>query len=142
MEGRKQAVSIRLSSADVRNLRKLSRRLGARNSDVIRYALKTTLARLAPLYDGDLKGRDLFPVLIDAGADLMRYLDLDASQLETLINEGAPPELQVHRSDVQLLAMNSLQQSYARLSMGSSSTHTHEDPGAALTAPSQSGARS
>jgi len=143
MEGRKQAVSIRLSAADVRNLRKLSRRLGARNSDVIRYALKTTLSRLAPLYEGDLKGRDLFPVLTDSGADLMRYLDLEACELEALINEGAPPELQVHRADVQLLAMNSLQQSYARLSLVSNGgAHTHDFPSAAAAASSSSGVQS
>jgi ABC-type amino acid transport substrate-binding protein len=142
MEGRKQAVSIRLSAADVRNLRKLSRRLGARNSDVIRYALKTTLARLAPLHEGDLKGRDLLPVLADTGADLMRYLDIEACELEALINEGAPPELQVHRSDIQLLAMTSLQQRYARFSLVSNSVPAHEDSGAAVSMPLQSGARS
>ncbi len=142
MEGRKQAISIRLSGADMRNLRKLSRRLGARNSDVIRYALKTTLERLAPLHEGDLKGRDLFPVLKDAGADLMRYLDLDASEMEALINEGAPPELHVHRADVQLLAMNSLQQRFARLSLVSSNSTTHEIPDAAAAVLLQPGARS
>ncbi len=115
MEGRKQAVSIRLNAADVRNLRKLSRRLGVRNSDVIRFAIKGALARLAPLCDTEVKGRNLVPVLVDAGADLMRYLDLDVAHLETIINEGTAPEQQVERSDVQLLAMSSLPSGYARL---------------------------
>lgn len=115
VEGRKQAVSIRLNAADLRNLRKLSRRLGVRNSDVIRYAIKSVLARLVPLTDSDMKGRELVPVLLDSCAELMRYLDLDASSLQTIVNEGAPPELQVDYADVQLLAMDSLQQSVVRL---------------------------
>ncbi len=115
LEGRKQAVSIRLNAADVRNLRKLSRRLGVRNSDVIRFAIKGALARLSPLCDSEVKGRGLVPVLVDAGADLMRYLDLDVANLETLVNEGATPDQQVERSDVQLLAMSSLPSGYARL---------------------------
>jgi hypothetical protein len=115
MEGRKQAVSIRLNAADVRNLRKLSRRLGVRNSDVIRFAIKGALARLGPMCDAEVKGRGLVPVLVDAGADLMRYLDLDVANLETIINEGAAPEQQVERADVQLLAMSSLPSGYARM---------------------------
>jgi hypothetical protein len=115
IEGRKQAVSIRLNAADVRNLRKLSRRLGVRNSDVIRFAIKSALARLAPLCDGEVKGRALVPVLVDAGADLMRYLDLDIAELESIINEGTPPEQQVDRADVQLLSVSSPPPGYARL---------------------------
>jgi hypothetical protein len=114
-EGRKQAVSIRLNAGDVRNLRKLSRRLGVRNSDVIRYAIKSALVRLAPLCDGEVQGRDLVPVLLDAGADLMRYLDLDVADLEAVINEGAPAGKQVDHADVMLLAMSSLPPGYARL---------------------------
>jgi hypothetical protein len=115
MEGRKQAVSIRLNAADVRNLRKLSRRLGVRNSDIIRYAIKNTLTRLSPLCDSELKGRALVPALVDAGADLVRYLDLDIAELESIINEGAEPAQQVDRADVQLLAMSSPPSGYARL---------------------------
>ncbi|HTP40128.1 MAG TPA: hypothetical protein VMI92_11205 [Steroidobacteraceae bacterium] len=115
IEGRKQAVSIRLNAADVRNLRKLSRRLGVRNSDVIRFAIKHALARLGPLCESEVQGRALVPVLVDAGADLMRYLDLGVADLEALVNEGTPPDQQVDRADVQLLAMSSLPAGYARL---------------------------
>lgn len=115
IEGRKQAVSIRLNAADVRNLRKLSRRLGVRNSDVIRFAIKNALARLAPLCDSEVKGRALVPVLVDAGADLMRYLDLDIAELDSIINEGTPPAQQVDRADVQLLSVSSPPPGYARL---------------------------
>ena len=56
MEGRKQAVSLRLSSADLRNVRKLAKRLGVRTSDVIRYALKSCIARLEPLLESEVTG--------------------------------------------------------------------------------------
>jgi len=51
-DGRKQAVSLRLSAADIRKIKKLSKRLGVRDSDIFRYALKVMLAKLAPLCDG------------------------------------------------------------------------------------------
>ena len=42
-------------------------------------------------------------------------LDLDATDVDTIINEGAPPELRVEREDVQLLAMSGAPHPYARL---------------------------
>lgn len=114
-EGRKQAVSIRLGASDLRNLRKLARRLGVRHSDLIRYAIRSALARLAPLHESEQRGKALVPVFVEAGAELTRYLDLDATDVDTIINDGAPPELRVEREDVQLLAMSGAPHPYARL---------------------------
>jgi hypothetical protein len=119
MESRKQAISIRLAASDLRNLRKLSRRLGVRYSDVIRFAVRTTLARLAPLTDATTCGRSLVPVFVEAGADLVRYLDLDVVDIEAIINEGAPTESQVHSEDVHLLVMSGVLNPYARLRLAS-----------------------
>jgi hypothetical protein len=47
-DARKQTISLRISTADLRKVRKLARRLGTRDSDVIRFALKIMLARLGP----------------------------------------------------------------------------------------------
>jgi hypothetical protein len=115
MDGRKQAVSIRLNSADLRNVKKLSKRLGVRYSDVIRYAVKSTLAKLGPLFDAETRGRNLVPVFVEAGTDMVRYLDLDAARLETIINDGASEDARVDHADIQLLAMSGIQQSYARI---------------------------
>ena len=114
-EGRKQALSIRLGASDLRNLRKLARRLGVRHSDLVRFAIKSTLARLAPLHASDQKGRALVPVFVEAGADMVRYLDLNASDVDNIINEGAPAELRVEHEDVQLLAMAGMPHPYVRL---------------------------
>jgi hypothetical protein len=119
MEGRKQAVSIRLSAADLRNVKKLARRLGVRYSDVIRFAVKTTLAQLGPLFDAETRGKNLVPVFVEAGNEMVRYLELDAARLESIINDGAEATARVDYGDIQLLAMNGVQRSYARLRLTS-----------------------
>jgi len=115
IESRKQAVSIRMNGADVRKVKKLAQRLGARDSDVIRFAVKSMLTRLAPLYDPQVRGRNLVPVFVEAGVDLLRFFDLDASRLETIINEGTEHERLVERDDIALLALTGGQQPYAAL---------------------------
>lgn len=114
-EGRKQAVSLRLSTADLRKIKKLAQRLGARDSDVIRFAVKTMLARLAPLCDQSLRGRALLPVFIDAGSDLFHHFDLDTSRLEEIVNDGVSKAQEVEPDDLQLIAFTGVRQPYAKL---------------------------
>lgn len=114
MEGRKQAISIRIGAAELRNVKKLSRRLGVRYSDVIRFAIKSTLARLAPLTDPDARGRELVPVFLESGNDMLRYLDLDESRLENIINDAAADGERVDHGDIQLLVCGGQPNSYAR----------------------------
>src|SRR5450432_281848 len=84
---RKQAISLRIAAADLRKVKKLAERLGARDSDVIRFALKMMLARLGPLYQ-DVRGRALVPVIVDAGRNLLHHFDLDFARLEEIVNAG------------------------------------------------------
>jgi hypothetical protein len=119
IDNRKQAVSIRMSTSDVRKVKKLSLRLGVRDSDVIRFAVKSMLARLGPLYDGEVRGRNLVPVFVESGGELLRYFDLDALRLDNIINEGADRERRVDSDDIALLAMTGLQQNYALLRLSS-----------------------
>lgn len=127
---RKQAVSIRLVQSDIRKIKLLAERLGVRDSDVIRYALKSTLNRLAPLCDPQIRGRNLVPVLVEVGTDVIRHFELDADRLETIINDGADDVRQVAHDDVALLALAGLQQPYAlvRLTGG----HARGDDGPSL----------
>jgi len=115
IESRKQAVSIRMNGADVRKVKKLAQRLGARDSDVIRFAVKNMLTRLGPLYDPQVRGRNLVPVFVEAGVELMRFFEIDASRLEAIINEGTETERQVARDDIALLALTGGQEPYAAL---------------------------
>jgi len=115
IESRKQAVSIRMNSADIRKVKKLAQRLGVRDSDVVRFAVKSMLARLGPLYDPEVKGRNLVPVFVESGAELLRYFDLDASRLEAIINDGVDALKRVERDDIALLALTGAQEPYAAL---------------------------
>jgi hypothetical protein len=116
-DGRKQAVSLRLSAGDIRKIKKLSKRLGVRDSDVIRYALKVMLAKLAPLCDSSTRGRSLVPVFIDTGVDILQHFELDEDRLETIINNGAEDEHRVDTDDIQLMAMIGMQRNYAKLNL-------------------------
>jgi hypothetical protein len=117
VEGRKQAVSIRMNAADVRKVKKLASRLGVRDSDVIRFAVKNMLGRLGPLYDPEVHGRNLVPVFVESGAELLRFFEIDASRLETIINHGVEGDRRVDRDDIALLALTGSQEPYAALKL-------------------------
>jgi hypothetical protein len=117
VDQRKQAVSIRLGEGDIRNIKRMARRLGVRDSDIIRYAIKTMLGRMSPLCDAGIRGRNLVPVLVESGDDLIRYFELDAFRLESIINENVEEGRQVERDDIALLAMNGLREDYLVMRM-------------------------
>jgi hypothetical protein len=112
---RRRAVSIRLANADIRNIKRFAKRLGVRDSDIVRFAIKSTFGRLAPLCDPAIRGRSLVPVLVEAGDELIRHFELDAFQLEAIINDQAEPEDQVERDDIALLSMSGLRQDYLQM---------------------------
>ncbi len=115
VETRKQAVSIRMNLADVRKVKKLAQRLGARDSDVIRFAVKNMLSRLAPLHDASVNGRNLVPVFVEFGVDMVRFFDLDAARLDSIINTGADAARRVDHDDIVLMALMGAQMPYAAL---------------------------
>lgn len=117
MEGRKQAISLRLSTGDIRRIKRLAQRLDVRDSDVVRFAIKTMFQRLGPLTDPNSKGRALVPVFVESGAEIVRHFDLDSAQLDAIINEGVDDAQQVEIDDIQLMAMFGAQKTYARLSL-------------------------
>ncbi len=122
VDQRKQAVSIRLGDGDIRNIKRIAKRLGVRDSDIIRFAIKSSLARIAPLCDPAIRGRNLVPVLVESGDELIRYFELDAFRLESIINEQVEEGRQVERDDIALLAMSGLREEYLvmRIKDGSS----------------------
>jgi hypothetical protein len=106
-----------MNSTDVRKVKKVASRLGVRDSDVIRFAVKSMLARLGPLYDPEAHGRNLVPVFVESGADLLRFFEIDASRLEAIINGGVDVERRVDRDDIALLALTGTQEPYAALKL-------------------------
>jgi hypothetical protein len=127
VDQRKHAVSIRLGESDIRNIKRIARRLGVRDSDIIRFAIKSTLSRIAPLCDPAIRGRNLVPVLVESGDELIRYFELDAFRLEGIINENVEAGRQVEPDDVALLAMSGLREEYLVMRLT-------EDNGAAVDA--------
>jgi hypothetical protein len=128
VDQRKQAVSIRLGESDVRNIKRMAKRLGVRDSDVIRFAVKTMLGRMSPLCDQGIRGRNLVPVLVESGDELIRYFDLDAYRLESIINEQAEDGARVERDDIALLAMNGLREQYLVMRLKDGNGAPHEAP--------------
>lgn len=134
MESRKQAVSIRMNGTDVRKVKKVASRLGVRDSDVIRFAVKSMLARLGPLYDPEANGRNLVPVFVESGAELLRFFEIDASKLEAIINGEVDLERRVDRDDIALLALTGTQEPYAALKLSElASTERRERTAAELS---------
>jgi hypothetical protein len=117
VEQRKQAVSIRLGEGDVRNIKRIAQRLGVRDSDIIRFAVKSMFSRIAPLCDDAIRGRNLVPVLVESGDELIRYFELDAFRLDSIINDRAGPDTRVDRDDIALLAMSGLREQYLVMRM-------------------------
>ena len=117
IEGRKRAVSIRMNVADVRRIKKLAQRLNVRDSDVIRFAIKAMLGRLMPFYEPEARGRNLVPVLIEAGVEFLRFFDLDTARLDAIINGEVEPERRVSREDLALIALAGIREPYAALKL-------------------------
>ena len=112
-----RAYSVRLSASDLRKLKTISERLRVTESDLIRFALRKTLSKLAPLDDEHTKGASLLPVFVEFGDELTTYFDLDAARLEEIfaVEEGVGKR--VDREDIGLLLMSGLEDTrlYARL---------------------------
>jgi hypothetical protein len=116
---RKSAVSVRMGVADLIKMKAIAKRLGVRDSDVFRYAVKSSLAQLAPLVDPAVQGRHLLPVFVEAGPALLRYFELDAARLVEIVNSGVDnPELLVAPEDLTLLSLSGSQESYALMKLG------------------------
>jgi hypothetical protein len=112
VDNRKRAISIRIGANDLRNVKRIARRLAVRDSDVIRFAIKSMLHRISPLCDEAMTGRSLVPVLVESGDELIRFFELDAFRLDSIVNDRALENGRVDRDDIALLAMSGLREHY------------------------------
>jgi len=102
---RLQGISLRLSDADIRRIKAVSGRLGVRESDLLRFAIRTLLNQLSPLADPAVRGRELVPMLLEHGAEIVREFGLDHHALAALVNEGVVGDDQVSRADLTALML-------------------------------------
>lgn len=106
MNNKKQCVSVRLKPSDIEKVEKIARRLGVRNSDIMRYAIKTALTRLINFQNPTCLGKRLIPTLIQNANELNRHLDIDSDRLDNILNDGIhTPEERISRDDIELLAL-------------------------------------
>ena len=120
---RKKAVSFRLASSDVRTIKIIASRLGARDSDVARFALKLLLSRVAPFADPELRGRRLLPAFLEVGEELIRHFELDVPRLKAIINDGVNSDQRVEENDIVLLAMSASGSTYAAMHLEDFAKH-------------------
>jgi hypothetical protein len=117
-DNRKQNISVRMSNADLKKIKEIARRLEVRESDVFRFAIRSSLAKLTPLHDNEMVGSDLVPVFVECGMELANYFDLDTDRLDTIINQGvSSPAKKVSKDDLELLALSALQEHYLYIRM-------------------------
>jgi len=89
------------------------------------------LSRLGPLYDPDVRGRNLVPVFVEFGTELLRFFDLDGARLEAIVNDGVEPGKRVDRDDIALLALTGAQEQYAALKLSELNQHDNSQANAA-----------
>ncbi len=106
MENKTCCISVRLSEKERQKIKITAEKLGVRNSDFMRYAIRTALTRLSAFHNPELCGTALLPTMIEHCNELNRHFDLDADKLDLIINaRSGEVEMQVARSDIELLAL-------------------------------------
>lgn len=104
-ESKKPLVSLRLCHADLERIEKIARRLRVRESEIIRFALRLTFAKLAPLLDENARGRDLIPIFVECGPELTCHFDLDPRTLDAIVNGALDdPRKRVDGEDIELIS--------------------------------------
>jgi hypothetical protein len=127
MENQKQCVSVRLSTNDIRKIKRIAERLNVSDSDVIRFGIKGMLSKLRPLSDGTAAGSQLLPVFLEHGNEVTRYFDFDAERLDHIINQNAEADQSVERVDIELLAMHNVFPNYLKMQLEKLLGETVED---------------
>lgn len=105
LRSKKQNVSVRLQISDLQNMKEIAALLRVRESDVMRFSVRSTLKRLLPLKDSSIRGRQLLPVLLNIGAELVDFFDLEECQLYELVNMDVPETQKVAMEDIELVTM-------------------------------------
>lgn len=102
---KKQVVSVRLEPSDIRRTKTIAKRLQTSESEVVRFALRQLFKRLGPLHNGAAHGLHLLPLFLEYGTELIEHFNVDATQVEQILNRGVRSSAEaVNSDDVALLA--------------------------------------
>lgn len=103
---KKKIVSMRISETDHVKIKRIAVRMKVNESDIIRFALKVALHKLSPLHDAKKRGKEILPAFIEIGRELTSFFELDADQIDAIINDGVLiKDALIDREDIELLAM-------------------------------------
>lgn len=125
IEHKKRNISLRMNTSDLSKIKQVAQRLHAREADVFRFAIKMTLAKLAPMLEARSSGSDLLPVFMEFGPELAKYFELDATLLNRVFNEGVDDERKrVDQGDIELMALAGVEERYAIMRLREMGQHT------------------
>lgn len=114
MEKKKRNVSIRLSESDIKKIKDISLRLGIKESELFRFAIKNMLAKLITLSDMSVKGADLIPTWLECGRDLLTHFDIDMGRLDRIFNQDVRVgRSRVDAEDLDLMILSYFNENYA-----------------------------
>ncbi len=109
----KRSVSFRVDQSDFDKIKAITKRMRVRESDFFRFAIQSTINKLALIGDEELKGTDVMPVFVDCGAEIATYFKLDSARIEQIINSDLEDESRrVEAEDIGLLAMAAMPERY------------------------------
>jgi hypothetical protein len=108
----KKNISVRLGVADLRRVKEIALRLGVKESEIFRYAVKALSTRLLPLLNRQLSGVPMLVALLESGEEMLSYFEFDAPHLDRLINGGIGEEGQVAHEDIEMLAIGIINADY------------------------------
>lgn len=129
----KKNISVRLGVADLRRVKEIALRLGVKESEIFRYAVKALSTRLMPLLNRQLSGVPMLVALLESGEEMLSYFEFDAQHLERLINGDAESGRVVAHEDIEMLAIGIINADYLA-SRISEQLSTHVEPALAFDA--------
>jgi hypothetical protein len=127
----KKNISVRLGVADLRRVKEIALRLGVKESEIFRYAVKALSTRLLPLLNRQLSGVPMLVALLESGEEMLSYFEFDAQHLDRLINGGEASV--VAHEDIEMLAIGIINADYLA-SRISEKLSAHVEPAMAFEA--------
>lgn len=128
----KKNISVRLGVADLRRVKEIALRLGVKESEIFRYAVKALSTRLLPLLNRQLSGVPMLVALLESGEEMLSYFEFDAQHLDRLINGGVEQGA-VALEDIEMLAIGIINADYLA-SRISEKLSAHVEPAMAFDA--------
>lgn len=105
----KRIVSIRINTSDFGRIKAIAKRLKVRDSDVLRFVLRMGLGEILTLCQSEPSPAALLKVFAAHEPALVRHFDLNAAQLDRLLNAGREAH-PVSADDLELIIVASQSQ--------------------------------